>query len=152
MNKAGIKTYDDLVAERKRLEALLVVQKQRVADDWTAVKAEFEPVANTFGAIGKLTHPDRSNPILNIGLKFASDLLLKNFILSKAGWLTRLAVPLVMKNYSSHLLAEDGKGILNRIKHGLGRIFKSRKNARHGSRQESSEYGRADQDREYGTY
>src|SRR5687767_12274498 len=95
-----IKTYSDMCEERERLKNLLVLQKQRVSDDWTAVKDSLSPVKNVFGAMGKMAHADRSNPLVNVGLKMASDLFLKNFVLAKAGWITKLAVPFVVRNYS----------------------------------------------------
>jgi hypothetical protein len=125
MNKiTGIKTYEDLIIERDRLQALLIIQRQRVMADWNEVKIELEPVNSAFGVISKLAHSDKTNPLLNMGLKFASDIFLKNFVFAKAGWITRLAVPFVMKNYSSHFLAENGKGFLNKIR-GLASLFKS---------------------------
>jgi hypothetical protein len=110
-----IKTYADLCEERERIKSLLVVQRQKVKDDWESLKEEFLPVKNAFGVVGKMTHPDRSNPLINAGLKAASDLFLKNFVLAKAGWVTKLAVPFVVKNYSSHLIAEKGGNFLGRV-------------------------------------
>jgi hypothetical protein len=110
-----IKTYADLCEERERIKNLLVVQRQKVKDDWEELKEEFLPVKNAFGVVGKITHADKSNPLINAGLKVASDLFLKNFVLAKAGWITKLAVPFVVKNYSSHLIAERGGNFLGRV-------------------------------------
>ena len=110
-----IKTYADLCEERDRIKSLLVVQKQKIRDDWEVLKEEFLPVKNAFGVVGKFTHADKSNPLINVGLKVASDLFLKNFVLAKAGWITRLAVPFVVKNYSSHMLAQKCGNILGKV-------------------------------------
>ncbi|RYG51137.1 MAG: hypothetical protein EOO01_09130, partial [Chitinophagaceae bacterium] len=110
-----IKTYKDLCEERERLQVQLVAKKQRVRDDWRDLKSEFDPVKSAFGLVGKITHPDRSNPLVNAGLKVASDIFLKNFILAKAGWATRLAIPFVVKNFSSHMLVEKGAGIFEKV-------------------------------------
>jgi hypothetical protein len=110
-----IKTYADLCEERDRVKSLLIVQRQKIRDDWEELKEEFLPVKNAFGVVGKMTHADKSNPLINAGLKVASDLFLKNFVLAKAGWVTKLAVPFVVKNYSSHLFAEKGGNILGRV-------------------------------------
>lgn len=118
-----IRTYKDLCEERERLQKKLTAQKQRVKDDWHDLKQEFNPVRNAIGVFGKMTHPDRSNPLLNVGLKIASDLLLKNFVLAKAGWAARLAVPFVVKNFSSHVIAEKGAGFINKVTN----LFKGRK-------------------------
>ncbi len=119
-----IKTYSDLCEERDRVKNLLAVQRQRVVDDWQQVKEELSPVRNAFGVLGKIAHADKSNPLVNIGLQIASEAFLKNFILAKAGWVTKLAVPFVMRNYSSHLIAEKGRNFLGK----LGSIFSRKRN------------------------
>jgi hypothetical protein len=118
-----IKTYTDLCEERERIKNLLVLQKQKIKDDWKDLKEEFLPVKTAFGVVGKMTSPDKSNPLLNVGLKVASDLFLRNFILAKAGWVTRYAVPFVVKNYSSHVLAEGGGNFLDK----LANLFKRKR-------------------------
>jgi hypothetical protein len=110
-----IKTYADLCEEREKVKILLDVQRQKVKADWQDLKDEFLPVRNAFGVIGKFTHPDRSNPIVNATLKLAGDLFLKNFVLAKAGWATKLAVPFVVKNYSSHMIVEKGASFLGKV-------------------------------------
>ena len=110
-----IKTYKDLCEERERVKNLLVVQRQKVKDDWDELKHEFIPVKNAFGVMSKLTSADKSNPVVNMGLKIVSDVFLKNFVLGKAGWVAKLAVPFVVKNYSSHLLARKGGSLLGKL-------------------------------------
>ncbi|HUQ65932.1 MAG TPA: hypothetical protein VM101_07245 [Flavitalea sp.] len=110
-----IKTYTDLCEERDRVKNLLVLQRQKIKVDWQELKDEFIPVQNAFGVVGKMTSADKSNPIVNAGLKLASDLLLKNFVLAKADWVTKLAVPFVVKNYSSHLLARKGGRFVGKL-------------------------------------
>lgn len=110
-----IKTYADLCEEREKVKSLLVVQRQKIRDDWEGLKNEFLPVKNAFGVVGKMTHADRSNPLVNAALKVAGDLFLKNFVLAKAGWVTKLAVPFVVKNYSSHVLVEKGGNVLGKV-------------------------------------
>lgn len=121
-----IKTYTDLCEERDRVKSLLEVQRQKIKSDWQELKDEFIPVKNVFGEVGKMTHADKSNPIVNFGLKVASDLFLKNFVLAKAGWVTKLAVPFVVKNYSSHVLARKGGHFLNKV----ANLFSNKKRTR----------------------
>jgi hypothetical protein len=102
---------------------LLEIQRQKIKDDWQDLKDEFIPVKNVFGAVGQMTHADKSNPLVNFGLKVASDLFLKNFVLAKAGWITKLAVPFVVKNYSSHVLARKGGHFLGKV----ANLFSSKK-------------------------
>ena len=118
MNKT-IKTYDDLLEEKERLKSQLDLDKKRITVHWEAMKTEVAPLRSVYGLALKLIKADKSNPLLNAGLGIASDLLLRKFILARAGWLIRLAAPLLVKNYSSHFLAEQGNSLLSKIK----RIF-----------------------------
>ena len=118
-----IKTYADLCEERERVKNLLVLQKQKIKDDWKDLREEFLPVKTALGVVGKMASPDKTNPLLNAGLKIASDLFLRNFILAKAGWVTKFAVPFVVKNYSSHLLAEGEGNFLDK----LSNLFKRKR-------------------------
>ena len=110
-----IKTYADLCEEREKLKNLLVVQRQKVKTDWDELKHEFIPVKNAFGVVNKMASADKSNPLVNFGLKLASDVFLKNFVLAKAGWVAKLAVPFVVKNYSSHLLVRKGGNLIGKL-------------------------------------
>lgn len=123
MNKK-IQTYDDLLEEKKRLEELLVVQKQAISSNWVEMKDGLKPVNSIFAFFGKLTHRDKSNPLVNMGIDIGGDILLKRILLARAGWFTRLAVPYLLKNYSSNVLGNKGKSFVHRIKHWL----KSRRN------------------------
>jgi len=118
--KKQIKTYKDLAEERERLENLLAIQQQRVLDDWAAVKMELAPVTNAFGVAKKIFRPTKDNPVLNTGLSLLSNLFLRNFVLAKAGILTRLAVPMLLKNYTSHVVADKAANVLGKLE----RIFK----------------------------
>ncbi len=133
--KKPIKTYKDLVEERGRLENLLAVQKQRIYDDWSAVKAELSPVTTVFGIAKKVLKPSPNNPALNTVLTMISNLFLKNFVLAKAGFLTRMAVPLLLKNFTSHVVAEKANLALGRLE----RIFKRVKRRREAREAASSE-------------
>lgn len=124
MNKNKIQTYDDLVEEKMRLEQLLIVQKEQLSGNWVAMKKEFQPVNNFISFFSKLTTRDKTNPLVNMGIDVAGDLLLRKILLAKMGWATRLVVPFLLKNYSSNVFAEKGKSFIHKLKHWL----KSNKN------------------------
>jgi hypothetical protein len=119
MNKNQIQTYDDLLKEKKRLEQLLSMQKEQISTNWTEMKKEFEPVNNVVSFFSKLTTRDKTNPLVNIGIDVAGDLVLRKILLARAGWATRLVVPFLLKNYSSNVLADKSKSFFHRIKHWL---------------------------------
>ena len=126
MNKNQIQNYDDLLEERKRLEQLLIIQKEQISANWIEIKKEFEPVNNVVSFFSKLTTRDKTNPLVNMGIDVAGDLLLRKILLAKFGWATRLVVPFLLKNYSSNVLADKGKSFIHKIKHWM----KSNRNGR----------------------
>ncbi|MBO9659253.1 MAG: hypothetical protein J7527_10555, partial [Chitinophagaceae bacterium] len=105
-----IRTYDDLLTEKERLKALLQAQKAVIRQDVEEIKAELQPVKNAISMVGKFTTRDKSNPLLTGATETIIDIVVKRLILSRTGWLTKLVVPFIMKNVSSHLVnANQGK-------------------------------------------
>ena len=126
MNKNTIQSYDDLLEEKKRLEQLLIVHKEQISTNWIEMKKEFEPVNNVISFFSKLTTRDKTNPLVNIGIDVAGDLVLRKILLARFGWATRLVVPFLLKNYSSNVLADKGKSFIHKIRQWL----KSNKNGK----------------------
>lgn len=119
MNKNTIQTYDDLLEEKKRLEQLLIVNKEQISTNWIEMKKEFEPVNNVVSFFSKLTTRDKTNPLVNIGIDVAGDLVLRKILLARFGWATRLVVPFLLKNYSSNVLADKGKSFIHKVRQWL---------------------------------
>jgi hypothetical protein len=116
-----IETYEDLIEEKKRLEILLESKKLEITEDWKGVKQNLTPVTNIFSFLGKFTHRHRSNPLVNFGIDMAGDVVLKKFILRRADWVTRLLLPVFIKNYSSNVLGDTkGNNLFSKIR----KIFK----------------------------
>lgn len=104
MNRT-IRTYDDLLREKQRLTALLQAQKELVRQDVQSIKQELAPVQKAIEWVGRLTTRDRNNVLLTGVSDFLVDVIVKKGLLGRAGWITRIAIPFVAKNLSSHLLA-----------------------------------------------
>jgi hypothetical protein len=113
-------SYDDLLKEKQQLEILLQAQKQMIHYDVEEIKLKFQPVKETLEFVKKITTKDRTNLLLDLGSDIAINTLIKNFILSRAGWLTRAIVPFFLKNYSSHFLAEQKDKWFEKLKSWLG--------------------------------
>ena len=90
-----ISTYEELVAERKRLEADLIIQKGYVKGQINSLKEKFEPVTRIMSFIGGFK-TNTGSSLLKLGSSVGIDLLVGSKLKS-AGWLTRMVVPLVMK-------------------------------------------------------
>jgi|GEM_PF-284059 len=124
--KPTIRTYDDLLKEKARLTELLQAQKELVRADVEEIKLELQPVKNAISMIGRLTTRDKSNPLLTSATESIIDLVVRKMILSRSGWLTRIIVPFLMKNVSSHLVNKSQDAIFS----GLFSLFSKKK--KHG--------------------
>lgn len=113
--KRRIRSYDDLEKEEELLEELLQAQKELVQLDIAALKTQLKPAKSALDLFSKITKPDKSNPLLATGANTAIDLILKNFVLARAGWLAKLLVPIAVKNYSSHVIAGTKPDLVGKI-------------------------------------
>ena len=100
MNK--IKNYEDLVAHRRHLETNLRSQKSYLNHRVDLIKEKFEPISKVVSFF-KSDKKTKLNTLINNGsslLKIGStagiDMLLQRR-LSKAGWLTKLVLPFVLR-------------------------------------------------------
>ena len=110
-----INSYKELLEEKARLTTLLETQKAVLKEDFQEIKAEFAPVKNAISVIGKITTKDNSNWLLTTAADTAIDLVVRRFILSRAGWFARIVLPFFMKNLSSHLIADNKNKIFSKI-------------------------------------
>ena len=113
--KRKITSYEDLEKEEQLLEELLNAQKQLVLADIEQVKMQLKPVNATLKLLNNVIAPDRSNPLVTAGANTAIDFVLKKFILGNSGWITKLVVPYLIKNYSSHLIAGNKDSIVQKL-------------------------------------
>ena len=121
-----ITTYDDLLKEKQRLKQKLVLQKADLSYNWHMLQEKLSPVEKVVGVVKNLTTPDTRNPLLNTGMNFTIDMLLRNFYMAKIGWLPKLVVPFVLKNLSSNLVNKKGKSIFKSLKSLIGKNGKVR--------------------------
>lgn len=125
MNKS-ISSYEELLEEKARLNALLSAQKNLVRQDINMIKAELVPVRKALNVAGKFATKENRNDMLTIAADAVIDMVIKRIVLSKAGFITRTVVPFLMKNFSSHVIADNKDKIINMItslfskKHGNG--------------------------------
>jgi hypothetical protein len=106
MNKR-IKTYEDLEEEKLRLLSQLKTQESIVRTDIAGLKENLKPLGSAMDTINKLTTRDNRAPVLNVGLEMGIDLLIRKVLLARAGWFTKIIVPFVIKNYTSHIIGEE---------------------------------------------
>ena len=110
-----MQSYKDLELEKQKLEATLRVQKEMIRRDVTELREEFRPVKEALRFVGKFTTRDKSNPAIALGVDVAGDAILKNGLLKKTGWLTRIIVPFLAKNYATHAIADKENNFFHRL-------------------------------------
>jgi len=104
-----IKTYADLEAEKLRLTALLKHHEEAIKADVVNVREGLKPVSNALNVVNKMATRDNRIPVMNFGLEMGIDILVRRFLLGRAGWFTKIVVPYLIKNYTSHFIGEEKK-------------------------------------------
>lgn len=108
MNKP-IRTYQDLIQEEQRLQVQLLSYKELIKDDFTGIKQSLNPIRQVKNTVKKLFTRGNNGPLMNFGVNVGLDFIIRKYILAKAGWVTRFLVPFVVKNYTSHIVGNEGK-------------------------------------------
>jgi len=116
-----IRTYEDLLEEKARLKLLLNAQRELVRQDIIELKQELAPVKSAISMVGKIATKDNRNWILTTAADTIIDLVVKKMVLSKAGFITKLAVPFFMKNFSSHVIADNKDKIISKLSSWFGK-------------------------------
>jgi hypothetical protein len=102
MNK--IKNYEDLVLERKKLEADLLHYKGVIKDEIQVIRHKMEPAMNVVSFLTPAKNTSTNNKLLQAGTNLGIELLVRQKLLSKAGWFTKLVVPFLLKKVSSRAI------------------------------------------------
>jgi hypothetical protein len=103
---SSIKTYDDLLLRKRNLENQLEAQKELIKLDFLELKMGVQQYFRGFSSVTNFFTRDKKSWLLGLGANTLIDVFVKRVLLARAGWLTRLIVPIFLKNYSSHFIAE----------------------------------------------
>jgi len=118
-----IRTYKDLLEEEQRLQQLLKTQEILIREDLVNMKENLEPIKRVYDQVHKVFTRDNRVPVFNIGLEIGIDMLLRRFLLARAGWFAKTFVPYIVKNYASHIISEEKrKLIINKIEELFNKI------------------------------
>jgi gas vesicle protein len=109
---SNIKTYEDLLAEEKRLQALLYSHRESIKDSLVATKASLNPFKAAINTVKGFFVRSKTSPLTKFGLDFGVDVIFRRFILKRAGWFTKIVLPFVVKNYSAYIVKERHKSKL----------------------------------------
>ena len=123
-----IKTYEDLLQEEKRLQAQLSSYKDIIKQDIAGIKEGLNPFKKVAKTIKGLFTRDDNGPLVNFGLNFGLDVLVRRVLLGRANWIAKVVVPYVIKNYASHLITEEQrKNITKTVAKFFSRFIKKKK-------------------------
>ena len=103
----SIKTYEDLLKEEQQLILQLKSHEFLIREDIAGIKESLKPAGKVFNVLNKMATRDHTGPLATFGIDFSIDLLIRKLLLAKAGWFTKLVIPFVVKNYSSHIISEE---------------------------------------------
>lgn len=118
-----IRTYEDLLKEQQRLLGVIKTQEDLIRKDIAGVKEGLKPFNKVAQQLNKMATRDNSAPLMNFGLEFGVDLLLRKFVLAKAGWFTKIVIPFLVKNYSSHIIGEEKRlALIQKVRNFLQKI------------------------------
>jgi len=118
-----IKTYQDLLQEEQRLQQILKSQEVLIREDLVNMKENLEPIKKVYDQVHKIFTRDNRVPVFNVGLELGIDMILRRFILARAGWFAKTFVPYVIKNYASHIIGEEKrKAIIKKIEEMFNKI------------------------------
>ena len=118
-----IRTYNDLLQEEQRLQQVLKGQEILIREDLVSMKENLEPIKKVYDQVQKVFTRDNRVPVFNVGLEMSIDILLRRFLLARAGWFTKTFVPYIVKNYASHIIGEEKrKAIIKKIEQLFNKI------------------------------
>lgn len=137
MSAKKIKTYEDLEDEKNRLMHLLRRQEELIKVDIAGVKEGLKPFNKVAQVVHNLVTRDNRVPIMNFGVEMGVDLLVRKVLLARAGWLTKIVIPFLVKNYSSHLIGEEKRVALIKKVNGFLQKIRPKKDSRQNPRSTS---------------
>ncbi len=124
----NITTYQDVLQEKQRLTLLLAERGMLVKAEFAEIKLKLKPLTNIVDVVEKITSKDTRNPLINAGIDIGVNLLLKNVVLRNAGWIMKLLMPALVKNYLSHETSEV-ESVYTKIKGFFKKQFKQHQQA-----------------------
>ncbi len=112
MSEIKINSYEDLEKERQRLMQKLRSHEDLIKVDMAGVREGLKPFGKAMETVNKMATRDNTAPIFNFGMEMGIDLFVRKFLLARAGWLTKIVIPFLVKNYSSHFIGEEKREVL----------------------------------------
>jgi len=98
-----ISNYTELLAERHRLEALMRDHKDTIATEVGLIKEKLHPIISLVSFLSIFQRKPNQN-LLQFGADVGVELLLRQKLLAKSNWITRLVLPFLAKGATAKVL------------------------------------------------
>lgn len=102
-----ITNYEELLAEKQRLKLLLSEREMELKTEFEEIKAKLRPLAQIMDFAEKITSKEKNNPLINTGIEVGVNFLLRKVLLRNAGWIIKLLMPVLVRNYLTHEVKEE---------------------------------------------
>lgn len=99
-----ISNYKELVAERQRIQMELTLQKAQINEEIQEIKDKLKPVTGILSFFNTSKKQSLKSTAMQVGANIGIDVLLRNTLLGRASWLSRLIVPFIAKKISSKVI------------------------------------------------
>ncbi|GAB3021692.1 hypothetical protein GCM10027051_28800 [Niabella terrae] len=106
MTKPVIRNYEDLMAEKQRLKQNSKESRQQISASFNALKDELNPFDGIRHTVKEAFSGDKTNPVVKLGIRKATDLVFNKFLLKNAPWPLRLLLPLAVKEVAGRLIGD----------------------------------------------
>ncbi|MBS1626848.1 MAG: hypothetical protein JSR09_05070 [Bacteroidetes bacterium] len=101
-----IKTYTDLLEEKKRLQELLLVQKNTLKNNVAELKTELKPALSIFNFFKQITSNHKEYYIINSITNWTKEHIFSSEWLKKNNWFIQFIIPLILKNIASYFFTK----------------------------------------------
>jgi len=105
----GIKKYEDLKEEEKRLQLLLTSQKQFIRNDIGSIKQSLKPVQVGYSYAARLFSRGSRSPVLQLSSQIFTSIVLRMLVRKRIGWFKRRVLEIFIGNFFANTL----KPVLN---------------------------------------
>jgi len=106
-----INNLKELREERLRLRLEVKRLEQQILEDVELIKNDLKPGNLVSGFFKNMFHRE-NNGIATAGVNIGIDILLRNLLLRKSGWMYRLLIPYLAKNVANNYMASKNINIV----------------------------------------
>jgi len=120
----SFKTYKQLIGEKEKLGQWIQTQKQLIRADVEELKWRVKPLSEIRSHITRFTFRNAISLFFVLNSDVIAKKSFQKIITASSGWLGKVLVPYVFKNYSPGFLAEQKKKIIKWFKLWFKKEFK----------------------------